>query len=170
MDPQLGDDIMSLWETIVEFFKRLFGKKKPVPVAPATIELVWSVATLNPDGGTQCLPKAGSNGSASSTDWSVGLQPLGWPGVMYKATLLTVDADEAPGYLGVSLQRYLNGTPTPGWVPNTVLTGMLKHVELDLGGAFVEGEASIQAQASMSPNANSVPVNNVVVRMRLVKA
>lgn len=160
---------MSLWEAIVNFFKKLFGKKKPTPVAPATIELVWSVGTLNPDGGTQCLPKDGTGGSASSTDWSVGLQPLGWPGVMYKATKMTVESTDIPGYLSVSLQRYLGGTPIPGWVPGTVLSGV-NATEFDLGGAFVEGEASMQAQAGFSPNVNGSPISNVKVKMFLVKA
>jgi hypothetical protein len=170
MDPQLGDDIMSLWETIVNFFKKLFGKKKPAPVAPATIELVWSVATLNPDGGTQCLPKDGTNGSASSTDWLLGQLPVGWPGVMYKASKMTIDASDAPGYLNVSLQRYIGGQPIPGWVPGAVLTEGATHVELDLGGAFVEGHTSMQAQAALSPLANSTSIHNVKVKMFLVKA
>lgn len=166
MDPHLGDDIMSLWENIVNFFSRLFGRK-PKPVAPATITLTWNVPVLNPDGGTQCL---GVNGPASSTDWSVGKQPLGWPGVMYKATKMTVESATAPGYLNVSLQRYIGATAIPGWVPGVVLTGGALSTELDLGGAFVEGEASMQAQAGFSPNANASSIVNVKVVMTLVKA
>lgn len=146
-----------------DFWMKLFGKK------PSTIQLKWGVSVLNPDGGTQCLPVDGSGGSASSTDWSLGLQPVGTPGVMVKASKLIVSASNAPGYMNVQVQRYINGVPVGGWLPNATLTGGATQATVELGDVLVEGDASFQAQVGLSPNANSVSVNDVKVTFVLVK-
>jgi hypothetical protein len=157
-----------MFKKFIEWLKSLF--KKPVPPPPQTITFTWGVEVLNTSTGTQCVPKLDSNGSASDTDWSIGIQALGQPGVMYKATDFSVSTTNAPGYLSVVLQRYLNGQPVPGWVPSAVLTNGSKSASVDLGGAFVEGEASMQAQVGLSPNANGSPVTNLKISLTLVKA
>lgn len=149
---------------LIEFFTSLF-KKKPVP----PVLLKWGVSTLNPDGGTQCLPVSGSGGQASSTDWSVGLIQVGTPGVTYGMTTLVIDADPVPGWLNVQVQRYSGGIPTSGWLPSVVLSGGASHAEVNLGDVLVDGANSFQAQAAYSPNANSVPATNVRVTLTLNK-